>query len=293
MPFELTDLDGSVAESGQRGQGGILKDTNRSKKVVAIALAVCTLLSVQQAQAGLFGAVIGDAIAHHEAGKAQQDGQGNVLTNHPVVSAMAGTVTGAAVEGGVAHNFAEHPVRDSVIGVGAVTIGAAYLMDKYHCHESGTYDGIHQWTCNGVEGAHPWKQEAVDLVTLNASNARKLAASLKKSGEPRPGDGCAAHHIIASDDNNDDAAGAREILDHCKILINSAMNGVWLPQSRTDTECGGRYHRSLHTDEYYGYVYKALADAMASNTDDDIACENVKKALSKIKKRLSSMPGGG
>ncbi|MHB8365526.1 MAG: AHH domain-containing protein [Acidithiobacillus sp.] len=270
-----------------------MKNTNRSKKVGVGMLIVCVLLLSQDAQAGLFGAMVGDVIAHHEAEKAQQDRQNNVLTNHPIISAMAETVAGAAVGDGITHNFVKHPVRDSLLGVGGAVAGAGYLIEKYHCHEGETYDGVHQWTCNGVEGSHPWKQEAIDLVTQNASNARKLAASLKKNGEPRPGEGCAAHHIISSDDSNDDAAGAREILDHCKILINSAINGVWLPQSRTDTECGGRYHRTLHTDEYYSYVYKMLADAMASNTNDDVACENVKEALSKIKKRLSSMPGVG
>jgi len=36
-----------------------------------------------------------------------------------------------------------------------------------------------------------------------------------------------------------------------------------------------------------------LADAMSNSTNDDVACENVKKALSKIKKKLSSMNGDG
>ena len=265
---------------------------NCSKWVISIFL-IGFMAAAPMAHAGLLGALVGDAIVHHEEEKSQQNEQSNMLTQHPVMGAVAGSVAGAAIEGGIAHNFAEHPVRDSIIGAGTVTIGAAYLMDKYHCHESGTYDGIHQWTCNGVEGSRPWKQEAIDLATLNATNARKLARNLAKAGEPRPGKGCAAHHIIASDDKNDDAEGAREILDHCNIQINSAMNGVWLPQSRADTECGGQYHRSLHTDKYYGYIYKTLADAMTSNTDDDIACENVKKALSKIKKTLSSMPAGG
>jgi hypothetical protein len=271
-----------------------LKDANRSKKVVVIAaLAVCALLSVQEAQAGLFGAVIGDAIAHHEAEKAQRDGQSpagsnnNVLTNHPVVSAMAGTVAGAAVEGGIAHNFAEHPVRDSVIGVGGAVMGAGYLMEKYHCHEAETYDGVHQWTCNGVEGSHPWKQEAMDLVTLNATNARKLARNLAKAGEPRPGKGCAAHHIVSSDEKRDYAidniAVAKSYLRRCFININSSKNGVWLPQVKGRSACHGVYHRSMHSAAYYEALARRLKSAYKKGSGKTSACRNVRNTLEKIK----------
>ncbi|MBU2741850.1 hypothetical protein HAQ01_05045 [Acidithiobacillus thiooxidans] len=261
---------------------------NCSKGVISIFL-IGFMAVAPTAQAGLLGALVGDAIVHHEEEKSQQNGQPNMLTQHPIMGAVAGSVAGAAVEGGIAHNFVEHPVRDSIIGAGAATIGAAYLMDKYHCHESGTYDGIHQWTCNGVGGAHPWKQEAKDLYI--EARTETLRKNMHEAyGYPLRVKGCAAHHIVPPDDGRfgNYAEKLRGILKTCDILPDDAENGVWLPYVKSGADCSGVYHPGLHGDSlgYYKKILTRLSRAYSAGSNLDESCLNVKNELGQIKQDL-------
>ena len=207
------------------------------------------------------------------------------MHERPVV---AGTVAGAA-GGRVVRTIIEHPLLVGV-GAGAIGIGALYILHKDHCHITGDTYGVHMWTCHGVQGAHPWKQEAKDLVTLNSANAKILAKNLTKAGEPRPGKGCAAHHIVPSDAKYDVVFRARRILEHCQISINSYLNGVWLPQVKKGSACHGVYHpgdiHGKHKEDYYTWVFLRLNAALLGGNSDEESCSLVKETLQKIKTHL-------
>ena len=207
------------------------------------------------------------------------------MHERPVV---AGTVAGAA-GGRVVRTLIEHPL---LLGAGAVGIGTLYVLHKDHCHITGDTYGVHMWTCRGVQGSHPWKQEAKDLVTLNSANAKILAKNLTKSGEPRPGKGCAAHHIISSDQKKEYAIAnvevAKSYLKRCFININSSKNGVWLPHNKSGSACRGVYHRTMHTRSYYAEIARRLRLAYGRGNNRISSCRNVRNTLAKIKTDLQN-----
>ncbi len=67
------------------------------------------------------------------------------------------------------------------------------------------------------------------------------------------------------------------MLQNFDIPMNSADNGVWLPNMNGIGE--GAYHPGLHTGEYYGEIERRLKTA----TDR----EEILGVLRKIKKELS------
>jgi hypothetical protein len=225
---------------------------NYSKWIISSFL-VGFMAVAPTAQAGLLGALVGDAIVHHEEEKAQQNGQSNMLTQHPVMGAVAGSVAGSVVEGGIVHEASDHPV---LAAVGGVVLGAAAEPEL--------------------------AQNARDLYI--EARTEKLRKNMTATGEPRPGDGCAAHHIVMKDDGKFPASKkARDILENCGIDLDSAENGVWLPDTTEDSACRGAYHRTLHTEEYANNVYKRLRYAK-----EEAGCDGVASALKEIKLALTN-----
>ena len=180
------------------------------------------------------------------------------------------------------HGVEDHPIV-STVGVGLAA--GAYELYEHHCHEvEPARPGVPAlWACEGVRGDHPWVQETKDLY-LERSNTAKLERSLEAAGESRH-KGCAAHHIVPQNEKRswakDYVDEARSVLKKCDININSAENGVWLP-NKPGAECQGEWHPSLHTKAYY----KSVARKLRKNLKK-YGCEGVKKALSDIKKTLS------
>ena len=259
----------------------------KPQKTRALFCAFLTLLSGgPAAHAGFLGAMVGDAIIHHEEVKARETGRPSEIIRHPLISRFMGAAAGSSVEGMAVRNFAEHPIRDSLIGAGAITIGGAYLIHKYRCHvvDPARPGSLALWACEGVQGNHTWVQEAKDLLYLKRSNTAKLERSLEAAGESRP-KGCAAHHIVPQNEGRswakDDADRARKVLGLCKIPIDSAENGVWLP-AQPEAECEGKWHPSLHTRAYY----KEIADKLQKSFDKN-GCKGVKQTLTDLKNALS------
>ncbi|MBL0393036.1 LysM peptidoglycan-binding domain-containing protein [Ramlibacter monticola] len=79
------------------------------------------------------------------------------------------------------------------------------------------------------------------------SPSQKLGEALEASGYRRPSDS-AAHHIVPEGDAR--AADIRQRLKDWDIEINSADNGVFLPQ-KAGSEAAGAYHPKLNNDDYY------------------------------------------
>jgi hypothetical protein len=84
-----------------------------------------------------------------------------------------------------------------------------------------------------------------NLVLKSASDI--LGENLEAAGQTRPA-GSAAHHIVPYGDRR--AVGLRTTLDNLGIDINSADNGVFLPQVPGST-APGAYHPSLNSDAYH------------------------------------------
>jgi hypothetical protein len=96
-----------------------------------------------------------------------------------------------------------------------------------------------------------------------------LKTRLEQAGEPKPKPGYAAHHMVPGNEStNPMAVRARAIFDrymldpkrnytHLDDPINSAVNGVWLPQRRgIGSEA---YHPEIHTDVYYNELFRRLS----------------------------------
>jgi hypothetical protein len=88
-------------------------------------------------------------------------------------------------------------------------------------------------------------------------SSRRLGRNLENAGVTRP-EGTAAHHIVAGGSKKADEA--RAALKRFNVDINSADNGLFLPQARGCTAPGCR-HPNLHTNEYYDEVNRRLAQA--------------------------------
>ena len=79
------------------------------------------------------------------------------------------------------------------------------------------------------------------------SPSQRLGESLQADGYQRPADS-AAHHIVPERDAR--AADIRQRLKELDIGINSADNGVFLPQ-KPGSEAPGAYHPTLNNEAYY------------------------------------------
>jgi len=82
------------------------------------------------------------------------------------------------------------------------------------------------------------------------SPSRILSQNITKATGVKQAAGEAAHHIVAYGSKK--AADARDILKKWEIDINSADNGVFLPEP---------YHWRVHTDAYYQAVARSLRGA--------------------------------
>ena len=92
-------------------------------------------------------------------------------------------------------------------------------------------------------------------------SSRELADNMGKAGIPRSTD-TAAHHIVAENERR--AEEARRILNRFGVGINSADNGVYLPD-KPESTAPGIYHRGLHTNTYYNEVNDRLRGAASRN----------------------------
>ncbi len=136
----------------------------------------------------------------------------------------------------------------------------------------------------GIPGQHILPVEARDLYI--EARTEKLRKNMAAAGEdiPPKGSHCAAHHIVPVEHESSPLfEESRNILKECGIDINSAENGVFLPDSRKPSSfCAGRtYHRDLHTNLYARKLFLKLNDAMEND-----GCDGVHKALQEIKQDL-------
>lgn len=124
-----------------------------------------------------------------------------------------------------------------------------------------------------------------------SAGLRELHRELKiervaAGGPPEKPDGCDAHHIVPQRDGRAWAKefvdSAREILKECNIGINSAENGIYLPNGKKlNSECEGIHHPAVHTKHNYEKLSELLKDAKINN-----GCDGVRDTLLEIKNSL-------
>lgn len=110
-------------------------------------------------------------------------------------------------------------------------------------------------------------------INTSSSPSERLAVALEeRTGQARPPDHD-AHHIVAEGDPR--AERAREILEENGIVVDSGINGIWLPKSRMEGTLSdaASSHAPIHTNEYYEHITRRLEEA------NQISQEAVEQAL--------------
>lgn len=122
------------------------------------------------------------------------------------------------------------------------------------------------------EGTHKViSAEELNLdTTRSIRHAEALGEAMETYYDWKPGKGYEAHHIVAWDDPR--AAPARSILVEAGIDIDSAENGIWLPNRPKSLKTPSQSineaftdHASLHTNDYFEYVNHQLVSGGPEN----------------------------
>ncbi|MEJ6002565.1 AHH domain-containing protein [Paucibacter soli] len=119
----------------------------------------------------------------------------------------------------------------------------------------------------------------------------KLRGNMKAAGKGVGPAGCAAHHIVpekgygGTPEQPSLSDLSRRMLERCKIDINDAINGVFLPNRKDPKEsnCTGAYHPKLHKENYFQHVLDKLVTGF-----DAEQCAGVRTALKELSDELSS-----
>lgn len=113
----------------------------------------------------------------------------------------------------------------------------------------------------------------------DALNVEQIAA-----GQPPDPEDCDAHHIVPKREGRlwaaESADAARSVLESCQIDLDSADNGIYLPNKISGSQCKGSYHKTLHTARYYKDIAQRLGKARK------YGCKNVTNELRAIKHDL-------
>ena len=97
-----------------------------------------------------------------------------------------------------------------------------------------------------------------DLI-IETRDSRELGDNLIAGGSPKPGTGYQPHHVVPINDPR--AADIQRRLQDARIDLNSAANGVWLPQNSSVSYKGETPHNETFRDSYFDYLDKAFAGA--------------------------------
>lgn len=109
-----------------------------------------------------------------------------------------------------------------------------------------------------------------------SSDARKLQNELGSA----PGPNHQAHHIVMSNSSDPRMKELRKKMAGLGIDINSAENGVWLPNRTSDRMPGSSSaaHRNVHTNDYKQKVFDTLSNAK-DRGDFETKLDGIRKAL--------------
>ncbi len=112
------------------------------------------------------------------------------------------------------------------------------------------------------------------------SHPKTLGINLEKAMGSKIPENASRHHIVPWNESDENAVISRQILKRFNVDIDSAYNGVALPQgAQAQAEAlGMAYHRTLHTAQYYQEVQLELS---ACQTRDQVieVLNDIRKAL--------------
>ena len=115
-----------------------------------------------------------------------------------------------------------------------------------------------------------------------ARPSSKLEAAMALGSETRPGSGYAAHHIIPTYFTDREAPAVEGRGYACRIRVNSAANGLFLPAA---------IHRRVHNKTHYRWLLRRLQPAIGTNG----ACNygKARDILGDVKSEMKSPPFPG
>jgi hypothetical protein len=81
--------------------------------------------------------------------------------------------------------------------------------------------------------------------------------------------------------NDDRAAKARGILGGVGIDVDSALNGIWLPNTAADETIESlTRHRRVHTNKYYETLTERLEEVAGDRTGVETVLKDIKTQIS-------------
>lgn len=104
-------------------------------------------------------------------------------------------------------------------------------------------------------------------LTSENHSSKQLGKFLRANGQPRPGPGWEAHHLISG--AHKEAAGARALLasEDIKIRIDDPDNGCWMPKTKKDARPtiypNAIPHSRIHRERYYNWIFNLLFGAQS------------------------------
>ncbi|MDU1315424.1 MAG: AHH domain-containing protein, partial [Clostridium septicum] len=118
-----------------------------------------------------------------------------------------------------------------------------------------------------------------------------LRAELKDAGVITPPYKHQAHHIIPEGMDVPELNEVRAIMQRYGVDLNSASNGVFLPDAPDLPYAGSEtVHRGSHTADYARYVAKAIIDVKPQSADDIVdVLNNLRKKLLNGTLKLNSL----
>jgi len=121
--------------------------------------------------------------------------------------------------------------------------------------------------------------DARDLI-VDKSNSQALGENLRNAGDypPKGYEGYEPHHMVPSNAGGPAMEAVRQRLQSFGINLNDAVNGVWLPTSRSAEGAPGAYHPRLNNDEYNRAIEQAFRN-VTTRQDAEATLRDIKTQL--------------
>ncbi len=121
--------------------------------------------------------------------------------------------------------------------------------------------------------------DPIDPEAYQLADSGVLARNLRRAGEPKPGAGFEAHHIVPG--SEPEAARVRAVLDENDIPINVAENGVWLIR--------GTAHPNVELSVPHDFTFADHPEYFEALDDDLLPFEGLTNVREAVLERLGAI----
>lgn len=136
--------------------------------------------------------------------------------------------------------------------------GLAYNRFRYYDPNTACYLNSDPMGLEGGSTPYFYVQNPLDWVDFFGLSSCELVKAMEKAGASRPINS-AAHHIVPEKAKG--AQQARDILSKHNIDINSAVNGVFLPNKNNQGTLSGILHNGRHPNKYISDINRRISEA--------------------------------